>query len=487
MRSIIIVDDEASTRAAIRMVLKEEYRVLEAEDGETALALIPKERVSLVILDVRLPGMDGMQVLRRVSKMAPPVPTIMLTATTAVRTAVEAMKLGAADYITKPFDVDELRIKVKNVLYTSSLATEVERLRGELQKVYQVDEVIAGCPAMRTLWETVDRIAAADSTVLITGESGTGKELVARALHLKSSRSDNPFMVIHCPTLPESLLESELFGHEKGAFTHATEKKIGMFELAHSGTIFLDEISEMLPSTQAKILRVLQEGEFMRVGGSKIIRTDVRILTATNRDLRHLVRQGKFREDLYYRINVVPVEIPPLRERGDDILLFIEHFFQCYKHETNARARGFSPEATELLKSYSWPGNVRELKNTIEHIMVLHGQDELLLPENLPRDVVNQVPPALGSAAEVVGKVSLQEAVSAFERDLVLHALRRTGGVQSRAAKLLKTTRRILKYKMDKLGIDSERYGDAAEAEGEEEAFSEGSDKSAASTQPVRA
>ncbi len=455
MKNILVVDDEQSTQASIKMTLGDEHRVLQAMDGEAALQIMDTEDLHLIILDIRLPGIDGMETLRQIKKTSADLPVVMLTATKTVRTAIEAMKLGASDYITKPFDVDELRVIVQNALRTQELASEVSYLRSQISKTYNLDTIVAESAVMAKVWKTVDRVAKTESTVLITGESGTGKELIARALHLRSNRSHGPFVAIHCPSIPETLLESELFGHERGAYTGAADKKPGLFETANSGTVFLDEISEMALPIQSKLLRVVQEGEFLRVGGTRTLTTDVRILAATNRNLRQLVSEAKFREDLYYRINVVPIEVPPLRERREDILPLCRFFLQKFKEETNSAVSGFDQAALDALFRYDWPGNVRELKNLIERAVALHGDDELVLPAHLSAEVVSGTPEAAPATGNLVGKVSLEEAVSQFERQLIETALEKTEGVQSKAADLLGTTRRILKYRIDKLGIDA--------------------------------
>jgi len=455
MKSILVVDDEESTQASIKMMLGGKHRILQAYDAETALKMLGNEDASLVIIDIRLPGMDGMELLRQTKKSFQNLPVIMLTATKTVRTAIEAMKLGACDYVTKPFDVEELRVMVENSLRNQELATEVVYLRSQISRSFDLDAVVTESRVMRDVWEVVDRVVKTDSTILITGESGTGKELIARAIHLRSKRARGPFIPVHCPSLPESLLESELFGHERGAYTGASERKPGLFEVANNGTLLLDEISEMAATIQAKLLRVLQEGEFMRIGGTRTLTTNVRIVAATNRNLKQLVDEGKFRWDLYYRINVVPVEVPPLRERREDIPLLLDYFFKKFKEETNAAVGGLSQEVLDILQSYDWPGNVRELKNLMEHVVALHGDSPRILPSHLPAEITSKPVQKHPSTASLVGNATLEEAVSGFESGLIRAALDKVDGVQSKAAKLLGTTRRILKYRMDKLGIES--------------------------------
>ena len=334
MRTVLVVDDELSILESFRMILKDNYRVLVAPDGLKALEILRNEYVNLVILDITMPGISGLDVLSEIRKAHNGIEVIMVTATKTVKTAIEAMKLGASDYIIKPFDVEEIKLIIDKTIRSGELVHEVAYLRSEINKHFEFNNIIGQSPAMSQIFDTIKRVAKGDSPVLITGESGTGKELIARAIHLQSPRRNKPFVAVSCPNLPDTLLESELFGHEKGAFTSATDKKVGRFELAYGGTIFLDEISVMSLSNQAKLLRVLQEYEFERVGGGiKIISIDVRLLAATNIDLTNAISEGTFREDLFYRINVVPMYLSPLRERKEDIPLLIEYYFQKYKRE----------------------------------------------------------------------------------------------------------------------------------------------------------
>ncbi|MEK7749765.1 MAG: sigma-54 dependent transcriptional regulator, partial [Planctomycetota bacterium] len=373
MRTILVVDDELSILESFRMILKENYRVLTAIDGLKALEILRNECVDLVILDIMLPGMSGLEVLTEIRKIDNDVEVIMVTAVKAVKTAIEAMKLGASDYIIKPFDVEEIKFVVDKTLRSGELAHEVAYLRSELNKNFEFNNIVGQSPAMRQIFDTIIRVAKGDSPVLITGESGTGKELIVRAIHLQSPRKNKPFVAVSCPNLPDNLLESELFGHEKGAFTNATDKKIGRFELANGGTIFLDEISEMSLSNQSKLLRVLQEYEFVRVGGTKTISIDVRLIASTNIDLKTAISKGTFREDLFYRINVVPLDVPALRNRKEDIPFLINHYFQKFKVELRSKTRKIQPSVMELFENYDWPGNIRELKNVIERILTLYG------------------------------------------------------------------------------------------------------------------
>jgi DNA-binding NtrC family response regulator len=454
-RRVLIVDDEPGVRMAVSMALKDLYETVAAASGPEALEALAAGPVDVVLLDIVMPGMDGMQVLEEIRARWPQLPVVMLTATKTLKTAVEAMKLGAFDYVTKPFDVEELRVILEKATANAALVREVEALRSEVGRRYQLENIIGRSPKMQEVFKTVLTVAPLKTTVLITGESGTGKELVAKAIHYGSPRAARPLVTLNCAAIPETLLESELFGHEKGSFTDAHTKKLGQFELAHGGTLFLDEIGEMGSATQSKLLRVLEHGEFLRVGGTKPVTVDVRIIAATNRDLEAGIRNGTFRADLYYRLNVVTVHLPPLRERRDDLLLLVRHFTALKAREMGIAEKTFTPEAIDALLRYPWPGNVRELENLIERMLVLTdsatiGVDDL--PEQIQRTDLNP-----GSIKEQVlsGRKSLGSAVDDFEREIILEALASTDFNQTRAAEMLGTTRRILKYRMDKLGIQA--------------------------------
>ena len=457
MRTILVVDDELSILESFRMILKENYRVLTAIDGLKALEILRNECVNLVILDIMLPGMSGLEVLSEIRKIDNDVEVIMVTAIKAVKTAIEAMKLGASDYIIKPFDVEEIKLVIDKTLRSGELAHEVAYLRSELNKNFEFNNIVGQSPVMRQIFDTIIRVAKGDSPVLITGESGTGKELIARAIHLQSPRKNKPFVAVSCPNLPDNLLESELFGHEKGAFTSATHKKIGRLELANGGTVFLDEISEMSLSNQAKLLRVLQEYDFVRVGGNKTISIDVRLIASTNINLKTAITKGTFRVDLYYRINVVPLDVPALRNRREDIPFLVRHYFQKYREELYSKTKKIQPTAMKLLENYHWPGNIRELKNVIERMLTLYGDSDTILDEHLPMEIKSgdTNPPTYhpSDLIELLDAESLDEIVSHIEKELIEKALQKTNGVQTRAAQILKTTRRILRYKMDKLGL----------------------------------
>jgi len=458
MSTILIVDDEISALEALRMIFKEDYQVFTAETGQQALDLLDNEFIDLVILDITMPDINGLEVLRIIKEKAPDVAVVMVTATKNIKTVVEAVKLGASDYVVKPFDVEEIKVIVQKTLKETRLSRELAYLRQEISKNYKFDQLVGTSTIMRNVFQTVLRVAPFKSTILVTGESGTGKELVARSIHQHSTRAKNPFIAVHCPNLPETILESELFGHHKGSFTNAVEMKPGKFELAHTGTLFLDEISEMSPRVQAKILRVLEEQEFERVGGTRPIKVDVRLIAATNKDLKMAISQGEFREDLYYRINVVPVSLPSLKEREEDVPLLAEYFFQKFKQELNSKVKGISPEALDLLTVYEWPGNVRELKNVIERALCLHGEDDFMLPSHLPTEISGSYEQEVAAAALSLGSTSFQEAVADFEKSLIMAALAKSQGSQVKAAEILGTTRRVLKYRMDKLDIKQEVF-----------------------------
>ncbi len=451
---ILVVDDELGVRESLRLVLRDAFELSFAPSGEEALRSMSAERPDVVLLDIVMDGMDGVTALERMKGSDPALPVIMLTATKTLKTAVTAMKLGAFDYLQKPFDVDELRAVLSNATRTAALQREVEALRAEVGRRYELGSIIGRSPGMQQVFKTVSMVAPLRTTVLITGESGTGKELIAKALHHQSPRAGRPITALNCAAIPESLIESELFGHERGAFTGADARKVGQFELAHQSTIFLDEIAELHPSVQAKLLRVLETGEFMRVGGTKAISVDARIVAATNRKLDEAIRDGSFRSDLFYRLNVVSLALPPLRERREDVHLLIKHFSRAKSADLRVPERAFAPETVDLLLRYRWPGNVRELENLIERLLIL-GDAGPVRPGELPEAMRQARDARSGDArAEVLlGTRSLSEAVDEFERSLIRDALEGCDFNQTRTAERLGTTRRILKYRMDKLGI----------------------------------
>ena len=452
-KRLLLIDDEARVRASLKMVLEPLYDIAQASDGPQGLDIFRKEAPDLVLLDIVLPGTDGLAVLQTLRTERKSTPVIMLTGTKSVKTAVDAMKLGAADYLSKPFDVDELRIVIDRALNSSELEQEVTQLRAQVVKRYAFHNLIGKSQGMQEIYAKIEQVADSRTTVLITGESGTGKELVAKALHYNSSRRERPFVALNCAALPETLIESELFGHEKGAFTDATARRVGQFELANTGTLFLDEIGDLSPITQAKLLRVIQEREFTRIGGVQPIKVDVRIVAATNKNLDDLVRKGLFREDLYYRINVIALYLPPLRERVEDIPLIANHFLEKRLEEAQRPPIGFGKEALELLTRYPWPGNVRELENFIEQAFIWSQHATEITPEHLPTSMKSTSRSPSLRDDTLAGRMSLEKAVMEFEREIILDALKRTNYVQTHAAHLLGISRRMLKYRMDTLGI----------------------------------
>ena len=446
---ILVVDDEPNVRESFRLVLEDAYEVIDVPDGPRALDAVRASPVDLVLLDIRLPEMDGIDVLERIKTLDDGIEVILVTAVKTVRTAVAAMKLGAFDYVTKPFDEDELLALVRRALQKRSLEREVTFLRSELARRHDFDNIVGEHPEMQKLSRLITQVARTTTTVLITGESGTGKELIARAIHHRGPRRDKPFVPVNPAAIPESLVESELFGHEKGAFTGAHQRKLGRFELAQGGTLFLDEIGLLRPEVQAKLLRVLQEREIERVGGAHAIKIDVRIVAATNLDLKRAVATGAFREDLFYRLNVVPITVPPLRDRLEDLPLLVDHFVRRYNHECNKRIEALTPDALAALASYNWPGNVRELQNIIERTVVL-VDGALITASDLPLDLT--IPPVRPGAAPAAGPekrlVDLNEASDRFERVIVQRVLEETRGNISEAARVLGLHRNSLKVKL---------------------------------------
>ncbi len=421
-----------------------------------ALERLKSEAPDVVVCDYKLPEMDGLEVLRRIKAQRPQVEVIVITAFGSIELAVQAMQQGAADFITKPFSADEIGVKLQRLAEKLRDRRELERLAAENQYLRQQDaegynygKIVGRSPAMQEVYRTIDKVAPTDATVIIYGESGTGKELVARALHLQSPRSSGPFIRVNCGALAEGVLESELFGHEKGAFTGAVRRKPGRFELAHRGTIFLDEIGDIPPATQVKLLRVLQEKEFERVGGEETIRVDVRVIAATNKNLQEEVAQGRFREDLYYRLHIVPIHLPPLRHRKEDIPLLVHHFLQVLAQELKKPQFEIAPEALQLLQSYDWPGNVRELENVLERAAVLCDGNRITAGD-LPLLVESR-----GIDLPVAGNdLRLKEILARVEKSLLQQAMQRAGGVKSEAARLLGIRTNTLFYKLEKYGLE---------------------------------
>ena len=448
---VLVVDDDPGVRESFRLILEDDYELLEAADGPKALETVKITHVDLVLLDLRLPGMDGIEVLERLKVFDEHLEVILVTAVQTVRSAVVAMKLGAFDYVTKPFEEEEIVPLIRRALEKRALDREVAFLRSELAREHDFDELVGQHPTMLQLYQLIQSVARNPLTVLIVGESGTGKELIARAIHRQGSRRDGPFVPVNVAAISDMLLESELFGHEKGAFTGAFQKKLGKFELAHSGTVFLDEIATLRVELQAKILRVLQEREIERVGGTRRIPIDVRVIAATNTDPRAAIQRGSLREDLYYRLNVVRISVPPLRERREDVRLLVDHFVRRYNRQFHKQIEGVAPTALEVLRGHDWPGNVRELQNVIERSVALVEGRRIELTD-LPLDLML---PDQRSLAETGGPtvLPLKEAREQFERQVVLRVLERVHWNQSQAARLLGLHRNSLKAKLGAWGI----------------------------------
>jgi DNA-binding NtrC family response regulator len=446
MERVLIVDDEEQMRELLAKVLeKNGYQVMTAGDGGQALTLLEKEPMDLVVTDVRMPGLDGMEALKAIKELNPEIVVIIMTAFGSIDQAVQAVKEGAYDYINKPFKIDEMLLTIKKALEERRLRHEVTALRHELHTRYHFENLIGKSRAMQEVFSLIEQVSSSRSTMMIYGKSGTGKELVARAIHYNSLRANKAFVPVNCAAIPSELLESELFGHEKGSFTGAIATKVGKFELATEGSLFLDEVGSMRLDLQAKILRALQEREIERVGGTRTIKIDVRVIAATNRDLKKAVEEATFREDLYYRLNVVPITLPDLKDRQEDIPLLANHFVQKFAQESNPSVREISKEAMGILLSYPWPGNVRELENVIERAVTL-GRGPAILPSDLP--------PHLAGGAGPVERALVQEAsLEDLERDYIGAVLRRTKGHQIRAAAILGIDRRTLYRKIRRYGI----------------------------------
>jgi two-component system response regulator AtoC len=460
-KQVLIVDDEPNLRRILQAQLtRDGYDVLTAEDGEQGLHLLGEHHIDLIVTDLKMPKIDGMQLLREALREQPDLPVVMITAHGTVDTAVEALKLGAFDYLTKPFDKDDVRQVVAKALKTRQLS------QADAGATTTASDarfgIIGSTSSLGDLYAVLERVADTPTTVLITGESGTGKELVARALHDHSSRKDKPFIKVNCAAIPKELIESELFGYERGAFTGAVTSKPGRFELANGGTLFLDEIGEIPVEMQVKLLRALQESEFERVGGIKTIHVDVRLVAATNRDLKKLIAQGTFREDLFYRLNVVPIRLPALRERTQDVPLLVEHFLTKFNERLRKHIVDVEQEALDLLAAYGWPGNIRELENVIERA-VLFCDGQRLCAQDLPSELrgggTPSLPPAMDTdlSAAIATEGGLKEhvkvAMSRLERELVGRALQQTSGNVTHAARLLKISRKGLQLKMKELGL----------------------------------
>jgi len=461
MGRILIADDhDALRRGLARGLTEAKHEVEEASNGNAAIERLHDSYFDVVLSDLKMGGSDGLDVLRTTRALHPTTAVILMTAFGSVNTAVEAMKIGAFDYVQKPFEIEEMEVKIEKALEVKRVKNDLEYLRGTQQDIYNFDRIVGSSPALQTVLDIVKKVAKSNTTVLIRGETGTGKELIAGAIHHNSLRTSRNFVKVNCAALQENLLESELFGHEKGAFTGADKQRIGRFEQADGGTMFLDEIGDMSPSTQAKILRVLQEHEFERLGGTRTLRVDVRLVAATNRDLSGMVQSGHFREDLYYRLNVVSIEMPPLRERKADIVPLADSFIHRFSGELKKKIDGLDPDAQKLLLRYNWPGNIRELENTIERAMLLaegraiSGGDLRLGEVSMPGGGRDQAP--------VVKIPPTGIPLDDIERHALIEALKMSNWVQKDAAELLSISPRVMNYKIKTLGIEFPRGRRAA-------------------------
>ena len=448
---ILVVDDDSAHRTMLKTLLSGwQYDIIEADDGSTAIEKVRERPFDLVLMDVRMLKVSGLEALDEIKAFNPAIPVIIMTAYSSLETAVEAIKKGAYDYLTKPLDFDKLKITIKRAMEHIRLKEENRILKESLGKHFDRQNIIGQSPAMIKLLETVAQVASSEATVLINGESGTGKELIAGAIHFNSPRKDGPFVKINCAAITETLLESELFGHEKGAFTGAYKRKDGRFVQAHKGSLFLDEVSEMTLAMQVKLLRVLQEREITRVGGDGAVKVDVRVIGATNRNLINMIKEGSFREDLFYRLNVISLDIPPLRKRRDDIVLLVQHFLQDFAAKNRKQIKGFTPKAIDRLIRYDWPGNVRELMNAVERAVVL-ARTEHIDDEDL---AIIQTP--LGQTAEntpVLDDINYNITLEDMERTAVIKTLKTSDGNKSEAARRLGITRKTLHKKLKKYGI----------------------------------
>ena len=453
-RTILVADDDAAIRSLLKQVLGDEgYSVLEAATGTEVVEGVKNSSPDLVIMDVRMPELDGIEALQKVKMFSPATSVLIMTAFGSSNHAIKAMELGAFDYITKPFELDKISLTVKRAFQYQDLTAEVEVLRDEISSLVQTERIVGNSSAMQEVYKTVGKVAKSDATVLITGESGTGKELVAEALHYNSSRRSGPLVKVSCAALPETLLEAELFGHEKGSFTGAMATRKGRFELADKGTIFLDEIGEMSLATQTKLLRVLQERKIERLGSSLPIKVDIRVICATNKDLQKQVEQNKFRDDLYYRLNVINIHMPPLRDRKEDIAALVEHFLAKHRYSATAQPAAISEEALKRLTEYEWPGNVRELENVVERAVVL-SRGQVITSRELPfgdHEAGEHEDENDDVSAE---RSFFKKSVSQFEKDLIMKALKDAGGNRSKAAEMLGIYRRLLYAKIKEYGLE---------------------------------
>jgi two-component system NtrC family response regulator len=453
MDTILVVDDEKNYLLVMEALLAGAgYEVLTVDSGEEALEQIRRNDLDLIITDMKMPRMSGIELMEQLKQVYPDLPVVMMTAYGTVEKAVEAMKKGAFDYILKPFKNEELLLTIGKALDLRHLLTENRRLKQDLEQRYRFENIVGNSKAIQSIFAMVEKVAQTRATVLISGESGTGKELIARAIHHRSPRNAGPFISVNCGALTETLLESELFGHEKGAFTHAMAMRKGRFELAEGGTLFLDEVAEMSPGLQVKLLRVLQEMEFERVGGTKTIQVDVRVVAASNRELKTEVEAGNFREDLFYRLNVVHMHMPPLRQRSEDIPLLVTHFMQKYAQANLKEGIRLEPEVMKILLRYPWPGNVRELENVIERAVILCSHNTIT-PADLPANVAEAPETEFNIDLLVPSHIPLPEALEKIEEMMIRRALNQSGYVQVRAAELLGITKSLLQYKLKKYQI----------------------------------
>jgi two-component system response regulator PilR (NtrC family) len=460
MARILVVDDEPSMREFLEILLEREgHEAVCADSAETALVAIENEDLDLIISDIRMPGMSGLELLDRVTELNPEALVVLITAHGSTETAVEAMKRGAYDYLSKPCPVDEIRLVVDRALEKKSLSSENRLLRRQLDGRTRSGSILGESAQMQDVLDLIEQVAPTRANIMISGESGTGKELVAREIHARSACRARPLVAVNCGAIPEALLESELFGHVRGSFTGAIANKMGLFEVAHGGTLFLDEIGDMSPPLQMKLLRAIQEKRIKRVGGTSELPVEVRMIAATNRDLESEVRAGRFREDLYYRLNVIEVKIPPLRERVDDIPLLIQHFVRHYSAELGRNTLAVDPAVVSTLERYPFPGNVRELENLIERATTLVRGDRITL-ECLPRSVLH--PPEASRVGQIpAAGANLENLLGSYERTLLMEALERAGGVKKRAAGLLGISFRSFRYRFEKLGLDSDNSGES--------------------------
>ena len=471
---ILVVDDEESIREFFQIMLKREgYQVLTAANGREGLECLKKNQIDLIISDIQMPEMSGLELLSKVKELDPEMVVLMITAFGSTEIAVDAMKRGAYDYIQKPFKIDEAKIVIHQALEKRSLKLENQQLKKELGTKYAFDNIIGSAPPMLRIYELVKRVANTKSSVLIAGESGTGKELIARAIHYNGPLKDKPFVTVNCGAIPENLMESEMFGHKKGSFTGAIADKKGLFEVANTGTIFLDELGELPLSMQVKLLRVIQEGTFKRVGGTEDITVDVRVISATNKNLEFEVKNSRFREDLFYRMNVIQITCPPLRERKEDIMMLSNHFLDKFSKILGIPVKKISNEAMDVLKRYHYPGNVRELENIIERTVALEP-GAIILPESLPRhmlEIREEVPGQLDAhkiEIDDMKGIELERLTADFERALLVKALQQTGGVKKKAAKLLNISFRSMRYRVDKYGLGNMSVDDDEDDVGSE-------------------